>query len=264
MLNQNVINDLLWFFSLFKSSPLVIIGGMFTIYFGIQKLTKKVGISYSMSTSRLYKQHIPAVVLSNKRDNAIAIDSLFIRVNFKYRIRLKVFDSPLVLKAYDTLKIDLPKYSEIRHNTGNFEFGFFDKLNFYLRTTAGEVIHCNIESSISPQIDAEKTSITTITYEGLVLTDRYAFIFTYYKDKTKKNLVIDTTGIFDGDNPFPYNFISIEDINNGMLKEILIKQGLHEYLDNYHLARVNPNLSTDTIFFKYQVERELKEKIENE
>lgn len=258
MLNQNVINDLTWFFSLFKSSPIVILGGIFTIYFAIQKLTKKVSVSFSMSANRFYDQHIPALVLSNKRDNVIAIESIFVKVNSSYRIKLKAFDSPLVLKAHDTLKIDLPKYSAIYHSEGEFKFGFFDRLNFYIITTSGEVIHCDIESSVTPELDSGMTSINTTIYEGLVLTTRYAFVFTYFEEKTKKNLIIDITGFMDGDNPFSFNSVNIDDMTNGTFKKILIEHGVHDYLDNYHLAKVNPNLQTETVLFKHQVENEMK------
>ncbi|MBD9642893.1 hypothetical protein IB231_04530 [Pantoea sp. PNT02] len=258
MLNQNVINDLSWFFSLFKSSPIVIIGGIFTIYFAVQKLTKKVSVSFSMSSNRFYDQHIPALVLSNKRDNVIAIESIFVKVNSKYRIKLKSFDSPLVLKAHDTLKVDLPKYSAIYHDEGEFKFDFFDNLNFYINTISGVVIHCDIESSVAPQLDSGMTSVNTIIYEGLILTRRYAFVFTYYEEKTKKNLIIDITGFMDGDNPFSFNYININDMTNGNFKKILIDHGVHDYLDNYHLVKVKQNLQTETVLFKHQVEKEIK------
>lgn len=253
MINQEVIKDLTWLISLFKASPLVIIGGIFTIYFGIQKLSKKVAISYQMSSSRLYDQHIPALIISNKRDNAIAISSIEVKVNHKFRITLISFESPLVLKAYDTVKVDLPKYSNIYHHEGEFKFGLFDKLDFYIHTTSGQTVHCFIESTVSPRIDNRMTSIHKVNYEGLVLTDKYSFVFTYYKGGNKKNMSIDRSGMFHDDNPFPFNHMDVNEITKDNFKDILLKFGIHDHLDNYHLAKICQNLNTEIILTKRMV-----------
>jgi len=250
MINQEVIKDLTWLISLFKASPLVIIGGFFTIYFGIQKLSKKVSISSTMSTSSLYDQHISALVISNKRDNIIAISSIEVNVNRKFRITLIRFESPFVLKAYDTVKLDLPKYSNIYHHEGEFKFDINDNLNYYIHTTSGQTVHCHIESTVKPRIDNQMTSVNRIIYNGLVLTNKYSFVFTYYKDGKKKNMSIDTIGMFHNDNPFPFNSMNITDITKENFKAILIQYGIHDHLDNYLLAKVNHNLSTQIILTK--------------
>jgi len=253
MINQEVIKDLTWLLSLFKASPLVIIGGIFTIYFGIQKLSKKVAISYQMSSSRLYDQHIPALIISNKRDNAIAISSIDVKVKNKFRIKLIGFESPLVLKAYDTVKVDLPKYSSIYHHEGEFEFGIFDKLDFYIHTTSGQTVHCDIESSVSPKIDNGMTSIRTVIYENLVLTDKYSFVLTYYKGGKKNNMSIDRSGMFHDENPFPFNYMPVNEITKENFENVLLKYGIHDYLDNYYLTRIDQNLSTEVILTKRDV-----------
>lgn len=256
MINQEVIKNILWLIYLFKANPLVIIGGVFTIYFAIQKLSKKVAISYSMSSSRLYDTHIPALIISNKRDNAIAISSIEVKVNLNLRITLIKFDSPLVLKAYDTVKVDLPHYSNIYHNEGEFKFEPFDKMDFYLNETSGKSIHCHIESSFNVQSDSERTTIHTVKYEDLVITEKYGFVFTYYENGEKKNLVIDRSGMFHNDNPFPFNHMKINEITKDNFKGLLLNYGIHDYLENYLLVEINPNLSTEVILTKSLVTRE--------
>ncbi|HHG8819040.1 TPA: hypothetical protein ACPYVC_004978, partial [Escherichia coli] len=105
MINSEAIEQLMWLWSLFDIKFLSILAAAFTIYFGVQKISKKVTVSYSTDVSRIYDMHISTIILNNKRDNAIAISSINMEVEGKGILQVIKFDSPLLLKNYDSLKV---------------------------------------------------------------------------------------------------------------------------------------------------------------
>ncbi len=55
MINYKAIEQLEWLWSLIDIKLLTILAAAFTIYFGIQKISKKVAASYSFSSNRPLK-----------------------------------------------------------------------------------------------------------------------------------------------------------------------------------------------------------------
>ncbi|KAF6661290.1 hypothetical protein HFD91_07840 [Enterobacteriaceae bacterium EKM102V] len=264
MLNKDVVHNILWLVSLFKANPLVLIAGGFTIYFAIQKLTKKVAASYSVATSNLYSTHIPEIVLSNKRDNTLAIAKVGMKVNGKYKINLLKCDSPTVLKAYETIKLTIPKVSRISHmETGApFDFSIFDHLIIELTLTDGSIIYCTTESTVSSFINNRDLPVDIVKYDDVVITESFGHLFNYIIDGKRKKMIITKWGFIEGDNPFYFNFLEEENLEPHNFISLLVDNGMHEYLSNYSLVKFDDNLQGRTILNKATANRKLKD-IEN-
>lgn len=258
MYNPKVIEHLLllwtffeWLWSLFDIKLLTFFAAGFTIYFGYQKISKKVCISYSISGSRLYDPHIPAIIISNKRDNSLSISRIDIDINKKGKLTLVDLETPILLKGYETQKIDISKYSYLHLHGELFKLELINNISFTLITTSGYKINCEIESNVT---QPEENTITKIVTElnDIILTTNMMYIFFYKIDSQEKHCIIDTGNFFNEDNPFHFNYL--KDISDEILIELIVKYGYHERFDSYMCFRIHDNLKTEMVFNKHQVE----------
>ena len=169
MINQKVIDDLIWLYSIFDIKLLTVIAAGFTIYFGYQKVTKRICVSFSVSASRLYDSHIANLVVSNKRDNSIAMSSIILGIGEKGSLELIKFDEPLLLKGYDTKLVDVPKYSSIYDDKGPVSFDIFESFSFSVVTNSGEVIECEVESSLTNKTLERRLLKNTVYFNSVFL-----------------------------------------------------------------------------------------------
>ncbi|ELY3628206.1 hypothetical protein SMX40_003423, partial [Cronobacter turicensis] len=156
MLNKEVIDDLIWLWSLFDIRLLTFIAACFTIYLGYQKVDKKVSVSYSLTTDLLYGTHISNIILANKRDNVITINSVLLTIGEEGRVILFKTENPLIVKAYETTMVEIPKYSYLTNGSANVTFDFNKALNFSILTAYGKVIDCVEDNHILTD-EAHKT-----------------------------------------------------------------------------------------------------------
>lgn len=259
MYNPKVIEHLLllwsffeWLWSLFDIKLLTFFAAGFTIYFGYQKTSKKVCISYSISSSRIYDPHIPAIIISNKRDNSISISSIEMDINEKGKLTLVEFATPTILKGYESQKIDIPKYSNLRLHGQLYKLGILDDISFNLITTGGHKINCEIESNLTLPAP---NMITKAVYNlnEIILTSRMMYIFFYKLASQEKHCIIDIGNFFNEENPFHFNYLA--NINDNILIDIMLNYGYHERFENYMCFKIDENLTSHLAFNKTQVEK---------
>lgn len=259
MINQKVIDGLVWLYSIFDIKLLTVIATGFTIYFGYQKVTKKICVSYSISGSKLYDRHVTNLVISNKRDNSIVISSIYLCIVGKGSIELVKFDEPLVLKGYDAKLIDVPKYSEIRDINGPVSIDIFGNIFFSVVTMSGDMIKCDIESPLTiKNLDGRLYKMTS-NFNDIVLTNRMGFIFTYSVKGKVRDVIIDKHGFISGSTPFRYNMFN--DISKESFRDFLIMDGYHDFYDDYALFKVLDNLQTELVISKATVSARIEKEI---
>ncbi|HGZ2542578.1 TPA: hypothetical protein ACOIKH_001462 [Klebsiella aerogenes] len=258
MINQKVIDDLMWLYSIFDIKLLTVIATGFTIYFGYQKVTKKICVSYGVSSSCLYDSHIANLVVSNKRDNSIAISSIILGVREKGSFELVKFTEPLVLKGYDTKLIDVPKYSSIYDRNGPIRFDILESFSFFIVTISGEVVVCEVESPVTIKTLEGQLSKHIVTFNDIVLTNRMSFIFSYYVGGKSEDVIIDKFGFIPENSPFNFNMLS--DMSKDFFESFLVSQGYHDYFDNYALYKVHDNLQTELVLSKASMNAKIGKK----
>ncbi|HDF2344303.1 TPA: hypothetical protein PC598_003961 [Morganella morganii] len=258
MIIQNIINGLAWVYSIFDIKLLTVIAAGFTTYFGYQKISKKICVSYSISNGKLYGTHVTNFVVSNKRDNLIIISSVKMKIGNKGSIELIKFEDPLVLKGYDATLIDIPKYSEIYDKNGIVSIDISDKLSFSVITMSGKIIDCYSESPITKKSFEGVLFKSTQKFNNIVLTKKMGFIFSYRIKGKEKDVIIDNSGFIPGYTPFSYN--SFDDMSEEAFGNFLISHGYHDYYDNYALLKVQDNLDVTLILNKVMMQNKIKNK----
>ncbi|MCK8585986.1 hypothetical protein LNQ51_14025 [Yersinia ruckeri] len=256
MINQNAIDGLLWLYSIFDIKLLTVIATGFTIYFGYQKVTKKICVSYSISSGKLYDSHVTNFVISNKRDNSIVISSINMKIGNKGSIELIKFDEPIVLKGYDAKLIDVPKYSNLYDQNGPISIETFERLSFSVITMSGEIISCDVENSLTLKSLEDRLHKRVRTFNNIVLTSKMGFIFTYrIKDKVT-DVIIDNHGGITGYTPFAYNMFP--EMSGEFFGDFLISNGYHSFYDDYALFKVKDNLNIELVLSKSIMQNKIK------
>lgn len=245
-----------WAYSIFDIKLLTLIAAAFTIYFGYQKVSTKVCVSYRMSSGKLYDTHIKSLVLSNKRDNAIAISAIVVTISNKGRLSLVDFISPLVLKGYDTVKVDVPLYSYIYRDGIEVKMEVLEDLNFHLITMSGRKIDCVVEYSKNEFSSINMLTKSTSTFNDIVITPRMAYIFLYVVEGDRKCCIIDKHGLIFESCPFHCNVLQSLDIN--YFEGFLVGNGYHDYFSNYMMFKVDDALKTMQVLDKGMVNAKLK------
>lgn len=251
MLNKEVFDKMNWLWSVFDIRLLTFIAAGFTIYFGYQKVSKKLCVSFSIEASRLYDSHISNFAITNKRDNTVILSSIKMRIGNKGSVQLIKFDKLLLLKGYETISVDIPKYSELWSADGPVSIDFDDRLIFSAITGSGKIIACDIESPLT--FDGIDGRITKRTHEfnGIILTSSMEYIFNYFVNGESSNVIFDKGGMISGKSPFSFNFLP--GITSEMIENYLLNNGFHDYFEDYALFVIDERLSTELVFTKKQI-----------
>lgn len=256
MINQNIIDGLMSLYSIFDIKLLTVIATGFTIYFGYQKVTKKICVSYSISNGKLYSSHITNFVISNKRDNSIIISSINMKIGNKGSIELINFEEPLVLKGYDAKLIDVPKYSEIHDHNGHVSIGNFKELSFSVVTMSGKIISCDVESPVTLKNFEDRLVKRVVVFNNIVLTSKMGFIFTYRIGDEVINVIFDKSGFISGYTPFKYNLFP--EMSTETFGDFLISNDYHDFYEDYALTKVQDNLDTVEVLNKSMMKLKCK------
>lgn len=260
MINKDVIDGVLLLWSFFDIRLLTLIAAGFTIYFGYQKVTKKISVSFSIKSDRLYESHITNFAISNKRDNVVIISSIKMSIGKKGNLQLIKFDKPLVLKGYESIPIDIPKYSKLRGLNGPIAIEAYDRLTFSVITGSGDVINCDFESPLTLDGLDGRIIKQIVRFNDIILTNRMEYIFNYRINGKDTDAVFDKGCMITGDTPFGINFFP--EMSGENFENYLVQSKFHDYFENYALFKVNENLVTELIFTKNTVEEKLAQQLE--
>jgi len=247
-------------FSMFDIKLLTVIATGFTIYFGYHKISKKICISYSISIGGLYDTNITNLVVSNKRDNVLAISSIFVKIGNKGRLSLVEFGKPLVIKGYETHQVDVPMYSAVYKGNERIHIEFNDELTFFVSTTSGVIIKCEIESPVTINSLKDRLQKTISKLGDVILTDKMGYVFICFIDGERKVVLIDKHGIIEGYTPFYFN--KFDEITSDSFRDILIEYGYHDYFSNYSLYQIDEKPFAKEILNKSMVNNYLQKKEE--
>jgi hypothetical protein len=218
-------------------------------------------VSYSITHTKLYDSHITNLVISNKRDNTLALSSVYLSIGEQGRFELIKFDEPLLLKAFDTKLVDVPKYSNLINRHGPVKINLLDRLSFHAVTMSGDEVQCYTESPVMTNISDLRIRKFTSKFRGIILTNKMGFIFSYFKDGERIDVIIDKHGFISENSPFEFN--CIPDITPESFRDAIINGRYYLIFTKYELFKVQNDLSTEKILTHAQVNDYMKNKNED-
>ncbi|NHJ27363.1 hypothetical protein HAP90_00240 [Klebsiella quasipneumoniae subsp. similipneumoniae] len=244
-----------WISSNFDIKIITILGAAFTVYFGWQKVTNKVSVSYSITMDRLYDSYINHLVITNERDKVFTVKNVMLEIGDLGYFTLVKFEDPLVIKGYETHKVSIPKYSELNNRGERIKLTPHDTLSFYMITYSGKKIKCSIENYSGSISGDKQINVIVNRFNDIVLTDNMKFIFLYRINDGEKTCIIDSGYFINKDNPFQFNMF--HDFSVDGFKNILIRDGYHQWFESYMLFQVNEGVGCSFVFSKASVETEI-------
>lgn len=252
MLNEKVINSLTWVYSLFDIKLLTVMAAGLTIYFGLQKITKKVSVYYVTSSDEFCSDYISTLVLTNRRDNTIVITETGMEFVGRGGCSIIKHSPPIALKPYDSHTIELEPHSSIYDCKEKKHSEMEGFIRFYLIDTAGKKHHCTTECPIH-EFGFPRYHIYRSYVGDILLTNKIAFIFQYKIRENHYCCAISKRGIVSENNPF--GSFSFQGNANDILalRGALISEGLHEKFDNYAFYQLDEQLELVKIYNKKNV-----------
>nr|DAG78684.1 MAG TPA: hypothetical protein [Caudoviricetes sp.] len=180
-------------------------GALLALYFGYLKFGFKVGAHYSFSFSQFEAQGISQVTLVNLKDRSLPIFALYANQG-NVIIELIRFEAPLVLKSFDSLRVDIPRVSQYFVDGKPYEFsarkeGRSNRTKIYY-STVGAIKACKL---ISPpdmhtllrrsKRPLELAQVSTIYFNEKAYSPRVIYIVEYKIDDKWDDAFINIGGI---------------------------------------------------------------------
>jgi len=211
----------------------------FAIYFAFQKIGNSVSASYEVSMELFSAEYISKVILSNKKDKTISVWSMHAVVNKDMQLELNKFDPPLILKAYETIAISLPKYSELYLGNDKFLPEFMTN-DIRLHIDIGDKLLACKDEKKKPDTLKYFSQIGKrgVYFNGHIYNDHVIHILCYYYDEKPHTAFIDKSGIIGNEWGFSYNNIGKADASSDDVREFLENSGLSDIFTNYLCYKV--------------------------
>lgn len=233
---------------------ILIITASLAIYYFFQKIQKKVVAQFITSWEMFSEPYISKLVVTNKRDNTLAIWSAHATIYEDIRIELETFDIPLILKPYETISISLPKYSTLLLNDQEYKPNYsFESTKIYL-DIGTKFLAC--ESEVKKDIlhhyrEAQKY---TSVFNGHVFNKDVSYILVYSLEGKAYTAFFSSNGAIGNEWEFAPNHIGTN-VNVEEIKSMLRQFGYDKLFTTITCFSVS--FPETTIVFRKQVNGEL-------
>ena len=222
---------------------LLIIATLFTIYFAIKKIGHKVTAQYIFSIPLFSEEYISNVVLSNKKDKTLSVWSINVVFDKNFNLTLEKFNPPIILKAYETVSLSLPKYSSLSAGSDRYKPNYLAKdLNIYI-DIGHKLIMCEKNSKKDNLSHFKPVSMNITKFNDKVFDETVAYIIAYYHQGKSYTAFIAESGIISNEWYFSPNHLG-NNVNVGTIRSFINEYGFHELFSNYECFQVDyPNIN---------------------
>lgn len=202
-----------------------------TIYtFFITFISQKIKLRSISTASSNSEGNSFSVVLENKTLSPILIDNINLIVDGQYKVKVKRFDSPLILEPFTAKKVTSEKYSYTVPNLENMS----DYKNVVEVNISGKKIYLSLNKNtpkVSKNMKQSRENVIRITntYNGKNVPQFAKYILIVSKDDWNNTVFIFESGAMTGE-IFGYNSLP--------KKVVKKKAKLIEYLDDWFKPNV--------------------------
>ena len=214
---------------------LILITSSFAIYFAIKKLGNSVSVQYSIKHERFSAPRIDEVVLSNNKDKAVSIYSIYAVFNKDLLLELKRFSPPEILKPNETIGIFTGEYSSLSIDGDEISLKL-EEAEIFLESK-----HKNIKctSIVHENLLQRYRHITkhTCIFNGFVYDETVAYIMSYVINNENKTAFIHFSGYIGNEWEFSYNHLG-EEPSVRVILNFINEGGLEDIFTNYQIFEV--------------------------
>ncbi|HUH42243.1 MAG TPA: hypothetical protein VLZ29_03930 [Sulfurimonas sp.] len=209
----------------------------FSFYFAWQKIGKSVKASYSIYGKTLSAIRLNDIIISNYKNRPIEIYSIQATIDDKYLVEVERFDSPIILKSLETIKIKTTPLSDWYCNNDDINMSNLlsdGNITLYI-TTNTKIIKCKTlkhETMIFSKKFKNFKYIYkhTAKYNDIVYTKDVLYAINYLENNIQKTVFVFKGGLMSdtilGFNGLPEELL----ISKNKLKEYYKSKGLNVFV----------------------------------
>jgi hypothetical protein len=198
----------------------------FSLYLSWKKFGNEISASFSVSHNRGSASRINDIILNNLKDRPLAIFSIYAVLDKDIAYEVEKFDTPLILKALEAVKIETKPFSGLYFGREEYEINIepSTKLQLFLFTDKGVVKCKNINSLSTYSLVWSRNfrcpTKNTKKINNIVYNNTAMYFISYGRENKDYTAIIDKAGFIQGDWNFKYNLIppeymiSEESVNN--------------------------------------------------
>lgn len=222
-----------------------LLGTMLAIYLGWQKIGNKVSAQTKISMNPFHNQWISSLIIKNEKDKSLNIYAIYGVFHNDYKLTLDNYDTPKILKPYESITISLPSYSFLEVNGDNF-FPQFSRSDFSIYIDTGHsFIKCKTTEYKNLLNQFELITKNVFDYNNHVYTEDVAFILSYHYQEKIYTAFIQKSGYIGNEWNFTPKHVGNSSITEHSIKNMLLLYNFESVFTHYKLIRVNfPELET--------------------
>lgn len=241
------------FFEIFKDAMQIatgIVATLFSFYFSWQKIGKSVSAMYSININRLSEVRVNDIILSNNKNSPITVYSILADIDGDVFIEVEKFDSPIILKSLETLKISTTPVSYWDSELVKEKLMSLDKkITLYLVTNTS-IIKCktmkhkNIAYAMNEQFKNLKFIAKGIKiFNGMTYTLKHKYAFIYQENNLQRTVLVDKNGFMSdsirGYNALPKDMLADKNMIIEWAKKLNIDLMIYDLENEAELKRAN-------------------------
>ncbi|MDF3822621.1 hypothetical protein P3G55_22155 [Leptospira sp. 96542] len=217
----------------------------FGLYFIFQKIGYKIIALYTIHSDSLSITRISEIVLINKKNQPVVINSIEAIFDKKYRLELEKFHSPLILKPLESIHITTEPISNTYLEGEKYEIPYYDRNRIEIQIiSVNKRIKCKLLNKKRKIFFPKKIKYISIKkiskiFNNIVYSDQIMFAIVYSYNSIEHTAFVHKNGIITGDWIFKYNMIP----NNYLISEKTISY----YIDSLKLGKSNFNFSVEEL-----------------
>ena len=223
---------------------ILIMGALLAFYLNYRKTGFKVVTRYTISTTSLGLR-LTSVILENKKDKPIVIDSIYGVFNKDLWLELIKFDKPYILKPLDCVVFDIPEYSILKVGGNEFQPDFLENFSISIEVD-GKLKNCVASNHSTEKYDVKHVDKSYFKYNDVIYNSNIKYIFSYVCNGAHKTSLISSIGVFSHNWDFIDNRIYGELTVASVLKFLKDVQ-LEDLFSTYQIIEVPENRERENI-----------------
>ncbi|TKF29453.1 hypothetical protein [Enterovibrio norvegicus] len=217
---------------------LLLVGSVFTIYFGISKVGVSVVAKLRVQNEMFYNERISSVSLTNNKDKTVTVWCIEAVIENSHRIKLKEFDAPLIIKSYETVSVEMEKYSKLSVGQDDFEPQFFLGLVDIYIDIGDKYIKCGTVRKRNNKLPFTDVTVSRCYLNDSIYTDKVKYILMYVFEGEVKTAFIAGNGFISNEWTFSINSLN-DNPSEADVINMIESYGFNNLFTNYLCYRVN-------------------------
>jgi len=220
----------------------------FSFYLLWKKFGYKVHVSASLGASVFTGFFVKDLILVNKKDKPLILNSIYLLWKKHTLIPILEFDPPLIIKALEAIRVDVPDVSGCFLSKEEFKFSaeIYDESQLFI-ISDNKQVECKktgrMDSiGMSYQRNYSKVIVRRDLFNNHIFNDLAKFSISYRVGKEVKTGFLADTGFIGGGNwDLWFNHINLRKRSVESITAHLNDKGIMNAVDQFWVSKINRN-----------------------